>query len=122
MLIGCIPKFGFGPDRNPLAHGLLQVRIETLFWVEFRAIAGQLEHFDLRCSLSQPGLDGLAVMYAQVVQDQKHLLACVFDQCLQKTRSVGSTVLGSQDAAHVIELAIIPFLGRIAQLVRAQHS
>lgn len=51
---------------------LLQVRIEHLVRVELRAVAGQGEDLNVFPVLLQPGLDGLAVVNLEVVQDPIH--------------------------------------------------
>jgi hypothetical protein len=47
MLVGSFASFGFGSHWIAFAHLLLQVRVQPLFqplfWVELRALAGQVK-------------------------------------------------------------------------------
>lgn len=65
----------FAPGWCCCGDHLLQVRVEHLVRVELRAVAGQIEHLDMLLVLLQPGLDGLAVVNFEVVQNQEHLFA-----------------------------------------------
>ena len=60
--------FGFGARRRLGSDRMLQVGIEPLFGVEFRAVTGQIKHFDFLLSLRHPRLHWLAVVYAKIVQ------------------------------------------------------
>jgi hypothetical protein len=75
VIVGCGPELGLRADRHLRADGLLEIGVEPLVGVEFGALAGQVEDLDVLLVLGQPGLHGLAVMHAQVVQDQEDLLA-----------------------------------------------
>jgi hypothetical protein len=70
VLVGGSAQLGFGANRDLRADGVLQFGIEPLVRVELGAVAGQEEHFDVALALGQPGLHGLAVMHAQVVQHE----------------------------------------------------
>lgn len=50
---------------------------------ELWAVAGQVKQFDLR-ALCELGLDLLAVIHAQIFQNQQDLLARVFDQDIKE--------------------------------------
>lgn len=86
-------QVALAPGRCDCGDHLLQVRVEYLVRVELRAVAGQVEDFNVFLVLLQPCLDGLAVVNLEVVQDQEHLLAafasfatgfCVLDQTLHE--------------------------------------
>ena len=62
----------------------LQARVEHLIGVEFRAVAGQVEHLNVFLVLLQPRLDQLGVMNLQVVQHQEHLGSLVFAGLLRQ--------------------------------------
>ena len=62
----------------------LQFGVEPLFLVELRAVAGQIEQLDLVFTRLNPSLDRLAVIDAQVIENQKLFFARVLDQGLQK--------------------------------------
>ena len=53
-----------------------------LFWVQLRAVTGQVKKLDPIFPLSYPRLDQFAVVHAQVVQDQEDFFARIFDQSL----------------------------------------
>ena len=69
-----------GPRGRQLRDGLLQACIGHLVGVEFGAVAGQVEDFDLLPVLGPPCFDRLAVMHPQVVQDQVDLAPGVLDE------------------------------------------
>ena len=84
------------PDRRllelPLApvgrfacDGRLQVRIEHLIGVQLGAVAGQVEHLDMRLVLLQPRLHRLGVVHFQVVQYQEHFGSVLFPGLLHQT-------------------------------------
>ncbi len=50
---------------------MLEVLSDAL---EFRAVAGKVEHLNGISVLTQPLFDGFGMMYLQVVQNQKYLL------------------------------------------------
>ena len=75
VLIGSGTQLGFRAHRHLGADGLLEVGVEPLVGIEFRAVAGQEEDFNVPTVLGKPRLHGLAVMHAQVVQDEEDLLA-----------------------------------------------
>ena len=52
---------------------MLQARIETLVGIQVGAVARYVKHFHLLDVLGQPRLHRLAVVHAQVVQNQEHL-------------------------------------------------
>ncbi len=62
----------------------LQIGVEPLFRVEFRAVARQIEQLDIIFTRLNPSLDRLTVMDAQVIENQKHFFARVLDQGLQE--------------------------------------
>lgn len=82
--VGRIPHLGFGSDGHMLAHGLLEVGVQSLFRIGLWAVAGQVKHFDLICSFSQPSFHMLPVMYVEVVQDGKDFFACILEQGFQE--------------------------------------
>ena len=84
MCCGDLLELVLGAYLHPRTQRMFEVGIEPFIRVEFGTVAGQVEHLDLLFVLSQPGLDGLAVMDAQVVQNQKHLLGRILDQRLHK--------------------------------------
>lgn len=75
---------GLGAYGNLGTDGVLEVGIELLFQIQFRTVTGQVEKLYLVLSLCNPGFDGLAVVGAQIVQNQKYLAASVPDQGIQK--------------------------------------
>ena len=52
----------------------LDVAVEILVGVAFRGVLGQVEHFDLILSRSQPLLDSVGLMDAEVIDDEEDLL------------------------------------------------
>jgi hypothetical protein len=50
------------------------------FMSAFRGSSGQVEHLDAIAPLGQPGLDGLGMMGAQIVEDEKDFPGRVLDQ------------------------------------------
>ena len=61
-----------------------QITIQVLIRVELGRVGRQVEHFDLIRVLFQPLVHQLAVMYSQVVDDQKHLSVHILDQSPHK--------------------------------------
>ena len=61
---------------------VFQIGVESFFRIELRTVAGQIEQLDLVFTLLEPRLDRLALMDSQVVENQKHFLARVLNQCL----------------------------------------
>ena len=55
--------------------GLLEVVVEILIRVQFRAIGGQVDQFDALAVLFQPFLDRAAVVDPQVVDDEDDFCA-----------------------------------------------
>ena len=49
-------QFGLGAYWHFRSYGMLEVGIETLFRIQFRAVAGQIEQLDLVLALSGPCL------------------------------------------------------------------
>ena len=55
-------------DRNAVAgNGLFEVIVEVLIRIEFRAVSGQIEHFDVFFVLFEPPFDEFGVMDPEVV-------------------------------------------------------
>ncbi len=52
---------------------MIQFGVESLVRIQLSAVAEQVTHRDLLLMLSQPGPYGLAVMAANVIQNQEHL-------------------------------------------------
>ena len=52
-------SFAFVLTRTRLPMACLRVGVQTLFWVEFRAVAGQVEHLDLFLLSASHALTGL---------------------------------------------------------------
>ena len=77
-------ELGLGTYRHLGSDGMFDVCIEALLRIQFGAVTGQIEEFDLVLPLSDPRLDRLAVMYAQVIEDQKDLLPGILDQRLKE--------------------------------------
>lgn len=67
-----------------LAHLLLQVSIESFFWIELGAVTWQVEQLNQVVAFSHPGFHYSAVVYPQVVQNQKDFLTRILDQDLQE--------------------------------------
>lgn len=80
MACSGIDQLQLGARRCQLGHCLLDIPIGYLIWVEIRAVTGQIERLDLLGARNQPGLHRLAVMHAQVVQNQEPLFLAVLDQ------------------------------------------
>lgn len=59
---------------------LLEVAVEIFVRIEFRGIQRQIKDLDLLFVFFQPGLDDLAVMDPQVIENQKNLAVRVLDQ------------------------------------------
>ncbi len=62
----------------------LQVAVQVLVGVEYWGIGWQEEDLDVFCVLVQPVPDLVAVMYSQVVQNQKYLAPSLSNQTCQK--------------------------------------
>ena len=56
----------------------------------FRRVGREIENLDLVLVLRQPFLNGLGVMDAQIVDDQKDLLFRVLDETLQKSMKIAT--------------------------------
>ena len=62
MAGSCLDPLQFRAGRGLGGHGLFDVGVGHLVGIQFRAVAGQVEHFDVVGVLGQPRLDRLAVM------------------------------------------------------------
>jgi hypothetical protein len=71
-------------DRLARVHARFQIGIQVFVRVQLRRIAGQVKQFNLLGMLFQPRAYPLGVMNAQVIDDQKDLLARVLAQALEK--------------------------------------
>lgn len=124
VLLGGGAQLGLRAYRHLGADGVLEVGVEPLVRVELGAVAGQVEHLDVGDVLGQPRLDGLAVMHAQVVQDEEDLLAqpvAVADERL-KELDEPLVVEGSVDD-HPVGPALVGDGGDHRQLLaRAAHG
>ena len=63
-------------------HSTLQIVVQILVGIQFRRVRRQIEHLDLFFVFVEPGLDRLAVMDPQVVEDEDHLATGFLDQSL----------------------------------------
>ncbi|KAF0094278.1 MAG: hypothetical protein E1N59_1994 [Puniceicoccaceae bacterium 5H] len=72
--------------RWPGALGvfLRDALVEIFVWIEFGAVGGQINQLDALFFVLDPCLDELAVMHAQVVDDQDDLAFAVFDELLEE--------------------------------------
>lgn len=76
-------RLGLGTCRHLGADGLLEVTIEALLGIQFRAVpqglslavTGRIEQFDFVLALCYPGYDWLAGMNPRVIQNQECLSA-----------------------------------------------
>lgn len=84
MTDGCIFQLLLAARRRTLGDCLLQIGIQALVWIQFRAVTGQIEHLDLILMLGQPRLDFACMVNLQVVQDQEHLAVRALDQSLEE--------------------------------------
>ena len=50
-------QLGLGSHRNLAANRMLQICVQPLLWVELRAVAGQVEQFNVLFVLCRPLLD-----------------------------------------------------------------
>lgn len=98
VIVGCGTQPRLCPHRHLRSDGLLEVGVEPLVGVELGAVAGQVEDLDVLLVLGQPSLHGLAVVHAQVVQDQKDLLA--------PTPAIAHQRLQELDETLVVERAV----------------
>ena len=65
-------------------HSRFQIAVQVFIRVQFWRIAGQVKQLDLFGMLCQPCRNFLGMMNAQVVDDQKHFLARILVQALEK--------------------------------------
>ena len=98
-------QLGFGAYWHLRADGMLEVGIQTLLRIQFRAIAWQVEELDLVLALCRPSFHRLAVMHPQVVENQKYLLAGILDQGFEELDELVRVVRRSR------------FFGQLAKLM-----
>ena len=67
---------------------LLQVAVEPLVRIQFRAVTGQVEHLDLRLPPDEPVADLGRAMDRQAVEDEEDLLPGVPDQTGEEAEQV----------------------------------
>ena len=91
----CVAQLVFCPARNARFNGEFQIAIKPFIGIQLRRVTGQIENFDLLHVFSQPLLDRLARMYAQVVEYPKDLTPGLLDQSLKEL-----------DQAHMAEVAL----------------
>jgi len=77
-------QFVFRSHRHLASNHVLQICIQPLLGVQFRAVTGQVEDLHQRLVVCHPSLHGLAVVNPQVVQNQEDFFARVFDQRLEE--------------------------------------
>jgi len=64
--------------------------VEVFVWIQFGAVGWQVKQFDAVLVFSQPFFDGLAVVHAQVVDDEEYLTLTMFDETPKEfDKSVG---------------------------------
>ena len=84
MARGCLDQLQLGACRSVCRHGMLDVSIRHFVRVEFRAVARQVEHYNLVAVLCQPSLHRLTVVDPQVIQNQKNLHGSPDQRCAQE--------------------------------------
>ena len=78
----CI-EFTFS-DRDAVAgNGLFEVIVEVFIRIEFRAVSGQIEHFDAFFVLFEPRFYEFGVMDPEVVYNQDDLAFSVLDELFE---------------------------------------
>ncbi|MCS6763356.1 MAG: hypothetical protein MO853_04430 [Candidatus Protistobacter heckmanni] len=97
---------------------MFQVGVESLIRIELRAVAWQVKDFDVGLVLGKPCLDRLAVMHAEVVEDQEHFLARALAIGHQRLEEINEllVVKGTIDD-HPACLALIGHCGNHRQLL-----
>jgi len=106
----CSGQRDLGTGWRDLCHMLLEIGIEQLVRVQLWRITGQIEDLDLVGVLCQPLLNQLAMMHAQVIEDQNDLFLLAVRKPLQKANEYpGIQRAGKDLPAH------LPFVGYRAQ-------
>ena len=79
----CI-EFTLSGSDAVAGNGLFEVIVEVLIRIEFRAVSGQIEHFDVFFVLFEPPFDEFGVMDPEVVYNEDDLAFSVLDELFEK--------------------------------------
>lgn len=81
--------------------GVLQISVEPIIRTQLRAVAGQVEHFDIVLLVGETSLDELAEMHPKVVDNEKHFLALALHVGVQRFEKLNELLRASSRSCRL---------------------